>query len=41
MKTEKEKLARDLAAQGKAIHLGISYGDVEITQDDLDRIFRS
>ena len=38
MRTEKEYLERDLAAQGKAIHLGAADGDVEINQDDLAKI---
>jgi hypothetical protein len=33
-----ELVARDLAAQGKAIQLGTSDGDVEITEDDLAKI---
>jgi len=33
-----ELVARDLAAQGKAIQLGTSDGDFEITEDDLAKI---
>jgi hypothetical protein len=33
-----ELVARDLAAQGKAIQLGTSDGDVEITENDLAKI---
>jgi hypothetical protein len=33
-----DKVNRNLAAQGKAIHLGTSEGNLKINEDDLDRI---
>jgi hypothetical protein len=35
--TEIEYLTRDLAAQGKAICIGTSEGDVEVTEEDLTK----
>jgi hypothetical protein len=37
MTEEVEYLARDLAAQGKAICIGTSEGDVEVTEEDLTK----